>query len=192
MSYYIYFNPPQEEIEKFKPLCKNTGTSFNSNRIDKIKTEILCYCMMLHNNENISSIIDILEFNLRLLKGYAEEEKKHAIYDQFQEEKEIWFCGWQYSSDIEYTADDTLNNTLRTLLLYCKVVDTPDYFENNDNFFKKQNDISEEINSFIENIQECFIHEVIKKFEPYKKPEDDIDVETEAQEDTEIESDVIN
>ena len=39
---------------------------------------------------------------------------------------------------------------------------------------------------FVETMQECFIHEIIEKFAPYKKPEEDFDY---LNEDTEIEQD---
>ena len=186
MSYEVYFKPPVEEVEKFKPLHKKEGTFYTECTIDKMKSELLCYCMMPHIDVDIMSVINTLTLKLRLLKAYIEDDEKTYIYNEYQEKQEILFCGWQYAHSLSYTADEALNNTLETLLLYCKVIDTPDYFEKNDNFYEKRSNINEEIDGFVETMQECFIHEIIEKFEPYKKPEEDFDY---LNEDTEIEQD---
>ena len=180
MSYYKTFKPTKEAMEKYN--VSNTMRFGNFNKL-----QMIVYCMTSDEKDSVYNAY--FEFE-RLLKGLDTSIKNDVyenVYKQFEQEGKVWFCGWQYSRECDYDKEEVIRRTMEQLTELKMIVKTPDYFDENEKFIQKKNDIEEILIGFEEVLTECWQFEVIKDLEQYidKSETDDYADDIENNEGTE-------
>ncbi len=166
MGYQITFLPSEEKMNEYKPWDVNKP---HVSQIANTKRNILSYCMKSHNNTY--QIASEIEFNIKLLANQIKEEEKRNAYFRWKENEkgELWYCGWQFATDATIDEDDAIKNTVDQLFMFADIIETPNYFEETDHFFKKYQDIEESIDDFVEVIENIAIHDIINDLKEYEE-----------------------
>lgn len=170
MGFEIDFIPTKEFIdEKLKPLVKYKS---DKNDIPYLKTDILVYC--LGDYDETRKVMSRLKFNLKYLYEIIRLEVIQGAVERFEEEGQIWYCGWQYSRDeCDWELDDLVGRTTKSLTILKQSVKTPDYFNENELFYDKINKIDGEVDEFEDSCRDIAIYEVMNMLREFQVNDDD-------------------
>lgn len=173
MGYQVTYMPSKEKMEEYKQ-PKDYCSWVN---VTNIKNEILSHCMKDNDKTayecslflkiNLGSFYDILVIN----------EKKH-LYDRWlnNEEGEVWFCGWELLHELPFDRDSLIENYIDKLFVLDNIVDTPSYFTDTDEFYKKLNDVKRILDEFESDAYDTIQREImedLREFEVNKKEDDE-------------------
>lgn len=164
MGYQRTFKPTEEAVKKLRDKI------IKINSIDDAKLELYLYCMKDHSDDNMREVIFKIKSLLQEIKYYAvSNEYKYAVdcYDT-DSDKMIWWCGWQYSHS---QSDDTYESVIR----YCTdrlsemaiLTKTPDWYDDNEKYCLKANEINEVIKYFEKTIQEVTAYEIFNELKEF-------------------------
>ena len=148
MSYYATFKPTEEAANKLKSWSEPEK---ERKWIADMKYRLLIMCMTGGDNDDVQKTINDIRFDLSYLSRFAESNSRNASYEQYNDEKEIWFCGWEYSR-LHDAPDmsETEEYVLKELLLETFVIPTPEYVGNEEVFYEKVGRITELLDYFVE------------------------------------------
>lgn len=172
MSYYRVFDPTEDLIDKIKKEAKR----YNSYTLNNTKIELGIYCLLDHSNEKISDVLIYLKsllFNMEY--DILSTCYKYAL-DRYEEDddKQIWYCGWQYSHDEPETSkDDLIEYVLSNLVQFCCVVSTPDWFDDNEKFCEKKTEIDQLIEYYIDEMTIIGDYKIIDLLKICESPDSD-------------------
>lgn len=171
MGYQITFLPTEEKMQGYKPY-----NELSKVELEPTKYEIMSYCMKKHN-ESVFSKVKYLKNTLTFLANQVEQyEKQNAYYRWKSDENHwLWYCGWEFARECQFDKDDVIERHVKDLLVLSDIVETPDYFENSENFYKKLEEVDENIDGFVEIMSDYYIHEIIKDLDDFKLNDDDED-----------------
>ena len=177
MGYQVTFKPSAEKMEEYKPWTNKFGTNTYQSQTKKTRAELIAYCMKRHDDKTFTKIYDDISFYLRMLKESERTDTRIDAYNRWNddENKELWYCGWQFSRPCEFDIDDVVDNAIEDLVMFTDIIQTPDYFENSEKFYDKYNEIVQKVDGFIELINEITIHEIIEDLDEFKCKYDDND-----------------
>ena len=179
MSYSVTFKPTEEAINKIKPWnYEKKKNSYNHEDYEEdCKMEIILYCMSDHDSKDASKVVSDLKFKLRYLESTLYDDYKKSIYEEWlRENGEITFYGWNFRNDEPDMEEKSLYEIyLRSLALKAFVVKTPDYFEEQEKFDTKAYDIKNDIEGFIDGMNEVFAYRIIDMFKEFKLNDEDFD-----------------
>ena len=141
MGYQITYTLKEEELSsEFKPFYKNKNINELNNQIEAIKLELKLEAL-LSTSETLAKTIDSIQYKVRQYIFLLEDLAKHYIYDAIKTEGFVYFCGWQYSQDPEYEKNTIIKNITENICIQKLVVPTKDYFDNDEEFSRKCNEI---------------------------------------------------
>lgn len=166
MSYYRTFIPTEEAVDSLrKCIFKSCQHDLSS-----LKTEIRAYCMTDHDIKDIKQVIEHIRYLLSSMKFDIKSDcYKYAVerYEE-DEDKTIWFCGWQYShSDNDESEEDITSYVTDNLVNFACVIKTPDWFDENEKFGEKLTEIDNMIEYFCDEISLCGDYEIIHKLKDF-------------------------
>lgn len=166
MGYQITFVPTEEKMKEYKPWNEDRS---KDSMVDAFKYELISFCMK-HHEDSVSNIVKQLGFYLRCLASAVETEEKVNAYFRWKEDEnhELWYCGWEFSHEARHGKDEIMQDTIEKLLIFADLVETPSYFDQHDNFYTKLHDVKEDVEGFIELMQEIAIHDIINDMEEFK------------------------
>lgn len=164
MSYYKTFVPPKEAMDKYKASVVDFS--------DLIRLQTITSCMEKTEKDNIYNAYAELKKNLESIDFAVKNEVFKNVYEQYEKEGKVWFCGWQYSHDNYLDKEDIMAHTLKQLAVLKMVVKTPDYFDEREKFDKKLYDVEEIIDDLKDALHDCWIYKVIEDLEPYAEKEE--------------------
>lgn len=166
MGYQITFVPTEEKMKSYKPWNEERP---KDSTVNTIKYELISFCMKKHD-DSVSNIVKQLGFYLRYLTSAIETEEKTNAYFRWKDDEnhELWYCGWEFSHESRFDKDTVIQDTLEKLLILADIVETPSYFDQHENFYTKLHDVEEDIEGFIELMQEIAIHNIINDMEEFK------------------------
>lgn len=169
MSYYRIFTPTDKIIAEMREKVSTLGPS-----LETMKNELCIYCMQKHDTEPVK-IISVIFFKLNCIKLECESLAFKYALEQFKENgKEIYFCGNEYSHDsCHYNIDETMNDTSKCLAVLKCIVDTPDWFDEYEKFYKKQSEIEQIIDDFVDTLSIYADYKVIDMLKDCENPDDD-------------------
>lgn len=165
MSYSVTFKPPKEAVEKY-----NIQPSFSAKT--EWKLEILAYCLKPHE-ESTSIIISFLKSYLTCWYNDIVKTTKKDVYDEYVADNEITFYGYEFSRGASNVKDELIKNILEKLIILADVISTPDYFESQEKFYDKLNDINEELTYFEEESIDIVKHEIMNDLSEYELKDED-------------------
>ena len=160
MSYYKVFKPTKEAMEKYNVSCSEKLADVN-------KLKAVVYCMTAGEKDNVCNVYCELESALKGIDLCTKLDVYKRIYDQFNNEGNVWFCGWEYARESPYDKEEIIKRTIEELAYLKMVVKTPDYFDENEKFIKKKNDIEDILAGFVCTMTECCNFEIIEDLKPY-------------------------
>ena len=165
MSYQVTFAPTAEKMEQYKPYNEKRSES----NVDVYKYELISFCMK-NKDSSTYQVIKHIKLMLECMYKAVEQDEKESAYFNWKENKDhqLWYCGWAFSRDTSLNKEDVINNTVERLFILANIVETPSYFEANEDFHTKYQDISENIDGFIECISDIVIHNIINDLDEFK------------------------
>lgn len=186
MGYQITFKPSEEKMELYKKALGNNqynnidDNTENAKRVASNKRSILKYCMNnAKNKQDYFTSNAQLDMLIRLLAYSIEMEEKASAYLRWKndENNELWYCGWEFAheSDIEY--EDIISGALDQLSIFSDIVETPSYFEENTNFYKKIDDINSYLDELTCSFEDYYVHKIVTDLDEFKV-HDDLDEES--------------
>ena len=129
-------------------------------RIYETRIDILITCMRV-NRESPFHITD-LKYKIELLKKLYEDLWIYDLYERLKEE-EIWFCGWEYSTESNIT--DYSETILENIILYSYCSKDSDPIEDNiDYFFEKYKKIVSELNDIEADVDDYMSHKFVDTY----------------------------
>lgn len=176
MSYYATFKPTDKAMADFKPWADEQKIN---QFISDAKNEIIVKCMTGNIGKDVLKTSSELRFILTQLASYTNQLSRICSYNQYQEDKSVWFCGWKYAKDTCVDMDDVENHVIKELLLLTHVIGTPDFFEKEEEFYEKVNRIVSEVDYFLESAQEAADFRIMNELKEFRV--DDGEDESEAE-----------
>ena len=172
MGYQITFTPSEEKMQSYKPWNEQCSESL----VQDLKYELLSYCM-LKFDEPVLKLRDTIKIRLNLISNYLEQEAKANAYDRWSKDKDhhLWYCGWEFSKPCDLDKESIINDTLSKLSILTNLVETPNYFSDRENFYKKYEEIQEILDDFEDLMYTIAIHHIIEDLEEFKLKDDDDD-----------------
>lgn len=172
MSYSICFKPT-EEFVKSNIESQLFHTHDDMKRvIEKTKTNVLVEVMSKPNmdkDKNFTIIGNGLEVALRYLSSSIEQDVLKDAVDKFNENGTIEYCSWEYSSySVMREFEEFFSDCFKDLLILKHVVETPDYFNDKENFDTKREDIDEVLDMYVSNCRRFYIEKLSNMLEEYK------------------------
>lgn len=171
MSYYRIFNPPKETIDKIDEKAKKVKTYDYGDT----KTEIKIYCLLDHTNESISNVINHLRYLLFSLNYNISLLSYKYAMERYKDDKnhELWFSGRDYANDEPSTTTEELNDdVINRLTAFCFIIKTPNWFDDADNYYKKEEEIDSIIEYFIEVSETNGDYEIINLVKQWEVQDD--------------------
>lgn len=168
MSYYRIFNPTDKEIKEIEKVA-DSATAFTDSA--GTKTDLLVYCMQKHD-DNPSSVRKSITWMLRLLVLEERRVAYRRALDSRDDDNTIVFGGRQYSED-DLFDDDWLDNDIQFLTTMACVVETPSWFDDNEKFYDKYNELEEQLNCIRERAADKAVFEMIEILKDCENPNDD-------------------
>ena len=160
MGYEKYLKTNKAAVEELRKYAVRT----RENLSEKSVLELCAYCMCDHSGERLGDVIDRIKMYLSSINYSVKGEVYRDLADRCEEEGELVFCGWEYlRSEPDMEVDDHMRMALKHLSVFAVVVKTPDYFQESESFYEKMNDISSEIDAFVETCATCTDFEAIGK-----------------------------
>lgn len=160
MGYSVHYKPPKEKVDELKSHLDVEATYLI------IKSEIIKTCM--DNIENIFQFQTIINRCLKNIYNTSKTDAEIRAYNQFQEDGEISFFGWDKSGENAWSNIDDLCISNYYELFVLAMVPTPNYFEDKDNYYEKYQDICVIIDEFRESCFNLAQFELMEKFKEYK------------------------
>lgn len=164
MGYSVYYKPPKEMVDELKSSVDVESV------YSVVESEIIKTCM--ENIENIFQFQTIINRCLKQIYNISKSEAEMAAYNQFQEDGEIGFYGWDKARENRWSNIDELCTVNYRELFILAVVPTPNYFEDKDNYYIKYNDICVIIDEFKDSCFNFAQFELMDRFKDYKDSED--------------------
>lgn len=122
---------------------------------------------------DITSIYDHIAFALNYLYEITKSVVWNSVFNEFEKDGDITFCGWDYSRDCcESEYKEVFDYVLEELILL-KNVKTPDYFDEPEKYCKKVSDIKDKLEYFVDECAKIVTYDVIEKMRPYKEKYDE-------------------
>lgn len=156
MGYDLFLHP--ENLDDFK-----SSSKVSDRDIRDIKLEILLYCLK-NTEDSDRNAIQKLGIHLDYFKYLLEDSVKKEKEKEFEKNKELYFRGWQYSHESDFNEDDLFKGTLEKLLVLKLAVPNADYYDEQEKFYEKWNEINRELDSFEELTYEIMNHKYIEKY----------------------------
>ena len=129
-------------------------------RIYETRIDILVTCMRV-NRESPFHITD-LKYKIELLKKLYEDLWIYDLYERLKEE-EIWFCGWEYSTESNIT--DYSETILENIILYSYCSKDSDPIEDNIGyFFEKYKKIVSELDDIEADVDDYMSHKFVDTY----------------------------
>jgi hypothetical protein len=176
MSYYATFKPSQEAIDTLRG--KDPFSYKKEDESDALKKEmeleLLTLCMK-GTEDNIHSVIFNISTRLQVLRNITIHKCIQSACKQFENEKQIQYCGWDKASrTCDWTDVEIIDRTLENLLMYTLIVPTKDFYKHDekDYFYEKWNNVKDEITEFSEFIYDWYIFEIMESLVDYRTGED--------------------
>lgn len=169
MSYSITFKPPKEVVDKYQQT-----PSFASHT--EWALELLVYCLKNYE-EKVSSNIVLIKSYLNSWYNDIEKTVKNTIYHDYTTDNEITFYGWEFSHGASNIKEELIDTTLEDLVILTAGVDTPNYFEAQQNFYDKLNDIKDKLTYFKEESENIIKHDIIEDLNKYEVKDEDSSLE---------------
>lgn len=171
MGYQVTFAPTEEKMNQYRPHNEKCSESM----VDNYKYELISLCMKNKDSSTYQTIKQI-KYLLECIYKMVERDEKESAYFRWKEDEDhqLWYCGWEFAQDTSLNKEDVINNTTEKLFILANLVETPDYFEAQENFNTKYQDVSEDVNGFIECVSDIVIHDIINELDEFRlKNEED-------------------
>ena len=122
------------------------------------------------DNATVSQKIKQLSYLLNCIYLSIEQDEKQYAYTRWKEDEkhELYYCGWEYSRPSDYEKEDIVEQYIDQLLVFADMVATPNFFENEENFYHKYKKVEELVDGFEELAQGILIHNIINDLEEFK------------------------
>lgn len=160
MSYQITFAPKEEDIKNWK----KTGFDSFDNEIKICLMELVSICMN-HAHKNVGELVNSLRMRLTYLASLINLNEKNSAYEQWKKEGKIWYCGRGIDYESSYTKEETIDHYIEELYMYAEIIPTRDWYENQENFDKKFQDVWRVVREFEDDMQAFSIKEIIDYLE---------------------------
>lgn len=179
MGYEVKFKI-KELDNKFKPQFKDKPC--DEDEMFKQKQILLNFIMIFPERGeylNMNKIYNDFDMYFRIYVSYLEENWKWSIQerlkkDEWTEENEIYFCGWEFSQNRgDVDLDKTKEYYFEHLFNIYSVVKTPDYFTDKEHYHDKYYDISKYIDEFTE----AYYDELNKDFVNFYRDKEETEID---------------
>lgn len=148
-----------------------SSSAFTDKEVEVSKLELITYCMQDHTNETNREVIKKIQWLVGLHFEMLRQRCLSEIRERVKKDGEMWFSGWEFSHTSDFDFFETVKNTVEHLVKLTVCVKTPDYFDEDEKFHSKWNEISEEIDAE-EIIYDIVGHEFIEEYSGYNEEED--------------------
>ena len=165
MSYYAVFKPKKEQLDELYSCDEKTVKS----QISDAERTLKKICLKDTEGKDVSRNIEIY---LRFIEKAIESDINQMIKDNFNEDNEFWFCGWEYARESQLDYERVFNGYIENLSILAEIVKTPDYFEDREKFDEKVNAIQEELEGFEDFIYTEYRHKLCEQFKDCRVPDD--------------------
>ena len=173
MGYQITFAPTEDKMKEFK---KKTSiyTMPNDGYSDELSKELMAYCMK-PRKEITSTVVRQIKTLLNLWFSTIQEDTRNDAYERYasDENHHLWYCGWEFSQDSNCEKEDILKTYTNDFFVLAYLVETPDFFDNEDKFYDKLNRIRENLDGFKDAVETLTIHNIINELKPFELEDDD-------------------
>ena len=168
MGYQITYTLSKDELSsEFIPMYKSEDELRRI--IAELRLQLKLSALIPGKEENISSIVKDINFKVRQYYMLLEDIAKHYIYDNICSEGVVYFCGWNYAHGSDFDKQSNIDSMTESLCIQKIITSTPDYFEDNERFNMK----CDEINAILD-YEEIVFETIYSKFrEKYYEKSDE-------------------
>lgn len=185
MGYQITFRPPKEFVDT--QLKSRAAASDMTSELRNCKLEAMLLCMKPSEKDKAYNYINRMSYLLRMIYNMVRSNKFQEAIDRFNEDGEIWYCGWNYSHDeCDWELENVIANQIEDMMILKELVTTPDWFDASEKFYEKLNEVKSGITGFEEICEEIVIYEImgmLREFDVSDEPDpEEIPVEESIEE----------
>ncbi len=173
MGYQITFAPTEEKMKEFKKKTP-TYTMANDSYSDELSKELMAYCMK-PRNEMTATVVRQIKTLLSLWYSTIREDTRNDAYERYvsDEYHHLWYCGWEFARGSSWEKEDITKTYADDFFVLAYLVETPDFFENEEKFYDKLNKVRENLDGFKDAVETQVIHEIIDELKPFELGDDD-------------------
>lgn len=172
MSYEVTYVPTEEKMKSYEYQgCepKNYAKMYREIVLGLIST---CLKNPDPQTNPIEKLVSKINNAIEQLVFLAKLYEYGFAYREWKKEKEITYFRDEFDVETEEELEDEKTRTIKRLYIIASVVDTPNYFDDRDNFEELVREIEEIIEEFEENVQGYYIHEIQEDLKEFKKSYD--------------------
>lgn len=166
----VYYKPTEEAINNINPRLTSGLTA--GDPLERAKTIVIVYAMQDHSKDSIDSVYFSMYYHLKHVYDVVRYRIRKEYYEQMRGEKEISFehpNGW---GDSDWDYDEVMSQKTRWFVEQAILCPTADYYEDSERFDSKEGCLDQEVDVFIESMQEVCVQEIEVELEPFKDREE--------------------
>ena len=169
MGYQITFKPTEEKMEEYNVFSQRTTVW---NNLDADYADLL-YSVFFPGDSPKNFYLNLQVKISSIMRQELEDCKKFA-YSQWKEEGEVYFCGWEFAEGhYSSTKESLLTLFLEEFYKLAYLVPTPDYFDDVEKWYKKYNEIYQQIRELKEESISLGNHIICEELAEFKLKGDD-------------------
>lgn len=179
---------PRDNFQKFR--ATPDIFRFNRNAEKHILYRVMTFCQNDPNKVNDAILNDFifrLERYVGELADYYVHERQVQLTKQFdtsdgnyRDQGELVFCGWEYSNMEEPDIEDTRTYIINQLFTIATMTKPYDYYENNEMFSNKQEDINGLFEYLRDECEKAVDYAVITAYPIEDKPAEETEMAPES------------
>lgn len=169
MSYEVTYVPTEEKMKSYEYQGCEPKKYAQMHR--EIVLGLISTCLRAVDSQTnpIEKLVSKISNAIEQLVFLAKLQEYGFAYREWKREKEITYFQDEYDVETDEELEDEKTRTIKDLYIIASVVDTPDFFEDRDNFEELVREIEEIIEEFEENVQGYYIHEIQEDLKEFKK-----------------------
>ena len=165
MSYEVTYIPTEEKMKDYQYQGCEPKRCNSIHR--EIVLELISNCLKIQDPQ--TNILTKISNSIERLVFLARMYEYDYAYREWEKEKEITYFRDEFEVDTDEELEAEKTRAIKSLYIIATVVDTPNYFEDRDNFEELVRELEEIIEDFEYNVRGYYTHEIQEDLKEFKK-----------------------
>lgn len=169
----IYYKPTEEAIKKINP-GPVSGIMIGDD-LERAKTTVVIYTLQDHTDKRIEDVYIQVYLYLKQIYNIIRHRVRKDYYNTLVKESEVSFEYRKsgFWSETEWNLNDTVNRHVKWFTTQAILCKTPDYYEDSEGFIAKEDNLEQELEGYVESIEEVCKQEIEQELEAFKDREEE-------------------
>ena len=169
MGYQITFTPTEEKMKEYESFVqRNTPWS----NLEAEYADLLY--KVFHPGDNPKNFYINLQLSISYIVQQEINDAKRYAYNQWKEEKEVYFCGWEYDKDDYWATKESITKLFtEEFFKWACIIPTSDYYDELEKWDHKYTEVLNQIQELKDEAYSLGTHIICAELAEFKVGEDD-------------------